>query len=346
LSPEGRIVRLSRECADVLEVSPAEAEGNLFWEYFQRKEDWAAAQAYFERAKLEALPSRIKETWMTRTHRPIRLEWLVLKPAWDKSGELTHIVAVAAPARPRGDEDRQHVLRAIERVAGRLAGHFENLLSEINGYSELVLHELNHASPLRRDVEQIVAASQRASDTTQQLITFSGQRLTLLEPVEIDPVLRSLEGEVTVDSDPFLPDGPLLVLGNPEALGEMIRALCENAEPGASGAIHLKLAQTIIFDTRTTLAGELEPGDYLSLKVSLSKSIDPESLAHLFEPFGTSAPAMGLATVYGLVRICGGGISIIGTPDGRSVIEILLPLIRDDSHRIRPSARKTTVQKL
>jgi PAS domain S-box-containing protein len=343
LSPEGRIVRLSRECADVLEVSPAEAEGNLFWEYFQRKKDWPAAQAYFERAKLEAIPSRIKATWITRTHRPIPLEWLVLKPAWDKNGGLSHIVAVAAPARLRSADDRQHTLRSMERVVGRLAGHFENLLSTINGYSELVLHELETASPLRKDVEQIVAASQRACDTTQQLITFSGQRLTVLEPVD----LRSLgKSGIVVDTDPFLSDGPLTVLGNREALAEMVKALAESADRHSDGSIHLKLSQTIITDTRTTLAGELEPGDYLSLRVPLGKSIDAESLAHLFEPFGTTSPAMGLATVYGLVRICGGGISVIGTPDGRSVVEVLLPLTGDEAPNQRAYVKESATHNL
>ncbi|HLX45938.1 MAG TPA: PAS domain S-box protein [Bryobacteraceae bacterium] len=326
LSPEGRIIRLSRECADVLEVSPAEAEGNLFWEYFQRRSDWASAQAYFERAKVGALPTRLKATWITRTHRPIPLEWLILKPAWDKNGDLSHILAIAAPAAPRTNEDNQRALRSIEHVAGRLAGHFEDLLSTINGYSELVLHELDPASPLRRDVEQIVTASQRACDTTQQLITFSGQRLTLLEPVDLHAVLGT-SPRIAVDADPFLPDGALTVLGNREALAEMLQALSENAEPGADGTVRLKLAQTVITDRRTTLAGEMDPGDYVSLRVSLGKVIDLESRAHLFEPFGSSSHAMGLATVYGLVRTCGGGISVLGTPETQSAVEILLPLI-------------------
>ena len=338
LSPEGRIERLSREFADVLEVSPVEAEGNLFWEYFQPKEEWASAEAYFERAKVEALPSRIKATWLTRTQRPIPLDWLVLKPAWDRNGELSHIMAIAAPAVPRNAEDGQRLLRSLERVAGRLAGHFENLLSTINGYSELVLHELDAASPLRRDVEQIVAASQSACDTTQQLITFSGQRLTLLEPVDLGSVLGSLQSGslqssgLAVDADLFLPEGPLTVLGNREALVEMLGVLSEYAERGADGTAHLHLAQKIITDVRMTLAGELDSGDYVSLTVSLGKVTDAESVDQLFEPFhslpgGPATLGVGLATVYGLVRTCGGGICITGTLETGFGVEILLPLV-------------------
>ena len=329
LSPEGRILRLSRECADVLECSPADAEGNLFWESFQAKEDWPAAEAYFERAKLEALPNRIKATWVTRTQRRIPLEWLILKPAWDKNGELTHIVAIASAETPRTEEDGQRMLRSLERVAGRLAGHFENLLSTINGYSELVLHELDAASPLRRDVEQIVAASQRACDTTQQLITFSGQRLTLLEPVDLIAILRECRA-LAIDLDPFLPDGPLTVLGNREAFTEMFKVLAEYATRD-SAIPYLRLAQKLIIDEHATLAGPLEPGDYASLRISLGEPSGPESLANLFEPFHadpalSAPPGVGLATVYGLVRICGGGVSIISAHSG-PMVEILLPLI-------------------
>ena len=329
LSPEGRVLRLSRECADLLEVSPADAEGSLFWEAFQPKEDWAAAQAHLERAQYDTLPGRIKATWMTRTQRLIPLDWLILKPAWDQEGEVTHIVAIAAPAVPRKEEDNQRLLRSLERVAGRLAGHFEDLLSTINGYSELVLHELDAASPLRRDVEQIVAASQTACDTTQQLITFSGRRLTLLEPLDLHPILTDFRGAgLVVDADPFLPDGPLTVLGNREALKEMLEVLGAYADRRADGTTHVRLAQRLITDAHPTLAGELEPGEYVSLKVPLGTATDPESLGHLFEPFHTQPgdSGVGLATAYGLVRICGGGISVTGAPETGATIEILLPL--------------------
>lgn len=351
LSSDGRIVRLSRECADLLEVSPADAEGTFFWEAFQRKEDWSAAQAGLERAKLAALPIRMKATWVTRTQRLIRLDWLVLKPVWDKNGELVHIVAIAAPATPRGDEDGQHALRSLERVVGRLAGHFEDLLSTINGYSELVLHELDAASPLRRDVEQIVSASQSACNTTQQLISFSGQRLTLLEPVNLPEVLHALRGDgLTVKTDAFLPEGPLMVLGNREAFGEMLSALREYGERGADGNVRLSVAHRVLRDASTTLAGELDPGEYVTLRVSLARESDPEFVAHLFEPFHTppassSTSAVGLATVYGLVRTCGGGISVIST-ETSPAIEILLPLVAHQSTGNRAHVNATGTSKV
>ncbi len=297
LTPQGRIMQLSRACTDLLEVTPSLAEGRPFWELFQRREDWAMARASFERAKQEVTPSRLKAEWITRTQRSVPLEWLILKPVRDDGGDLSHVMAIAEAAGPPGEAEQQRTLKTLERVVGRIAGHFENLLSTINGYSELVHHELPATNPLHKDVEQIVAASERASRIMQQLLSYSGNRLMLLEPIEHDS---------------------FYVLANREAFEEMLQILERHG-------FKIVTAFSQISEARSTLTGELEPGDYISLKISMGTKVEPEMLAQLFEPFGSGQSDAGLAMVHGIVRSFGGGISVTDPSGQQTMLEILLP---------------------
>jgi PAS domain S-box-containing protein len=314
LSPQGRILQLSRACADLLEVSPASAEGRVFWELFQKREHWAQARTWFERAKNEAKPSRLKAEWITRTQRVVPLEWLILAPARSDRGELTHVMAIAEAAGPAGEVEHQRTLKTMERVVGRIARQFENLLSTINGYSELVHHELAAANPLRKDIEQIMAASQQASGITQQLVSFSGNRIMLLENVNLDS---------------------FVVLANREALQEVLAIL---ATYGFTGVTTF----TPIAETRSTHTGDLEPGDYVSLKMSMGKTLDPEMLAQFFEPFGSGQDDAGLAMVHGMIRSFGGGISVANLPDEGTTLEIFLPAIVRPGERPVATGKSTT----
>ena len=297
LSPQGRILEMSRACADLLEVSPLQAEGRLFWELFQRKEDWLPARTSFERAKGETVPRRTKAEWITRTQRVVPLEWLMLKPERDERGQLIHLIAIAEVGGQAREAEQQRTLKTLERVVGRIAGHFENLLSTINGYSELVHHELPVTNPLRKDLEQIVSASSRASAVMQQLLSYSGNRIMLLEPLKY---------------------GSFAVLGNKEGFEEVLWVLAEYG-------FKVSTEFTSLAETRSTLTGDLEPGDYVSLKMPMGKAIPPEMQDQLFEPFGLGQSDAGLAMVHGIVRSFGGGISISQGADQEAALEILLP---------------------
>ena len=298
LSPQGRILELSRACADLLEVSPLLAEGRLFWELFQRKQDWGPARASFERAKDEAVPRRAKAEWITRTQRVVPLEWLMLKPERDERGQLTHFIVIAEVAGHAREAEQQRTLKTLERVAGRIAGHFENLLSTINGYSELVHHDLPATNPLRKDLEQIISASSRASAVMQQLLSYSGNRIMLLEPLKYDS---------------------FVVLGNREGFEEVLWVLAKHG-------LKVSTEFTTVRETRSTLTGDLDPGDYVSLTMRMAKAVPADMLDQLFEPFGLGQPDAGLAMVHGIVRSFGGGISISQEADQEPpMLEILLP---------------------
>ncbi len=325
VNPTGEIIRLSNAGAKLLSVADAGVEGRLYWEIFQRPEDWDSARSTFERAKRKLGPSRLQSEWIAPDQASVPLDWMMLSPAWDAKGELAHIVVTAALASKESIASRRETFRTIERIAGRIAGHFENLLSTINGYSELVLHDLSPTSPLRKDVEQILAASERASETTRQLLGFSGRRLLSTERLELNALLR----KVNRNSALRLHHGPLTVLGNRKAFEEMLTVLIEYAA-SRSWAITFATEPARLEQTRSTIADDLAPGDYVMLNVILGKAPEEEVLQHLLEPFGsplrgTRDSTVGLAVVNGIARSCGGGLSLSRSADETVTLQIWLP---------------------
>jgi signal transduction histidine kinase len=325
VNPAGEILRLSNAGANLLSVADAATEGRLYWEIFQKPEDWDSARSAFEVAKRKLGPSRVKAEWISPHQSPVALDWMMLSPAWDEKGELAHIVVTAALASEGSIASRRQMFRTIERIAGRIAGHFENLLSTINGYSELVLHDLSSASPLRKDVEQILAASERASETTRQLLGFSGRRLLSTERLELNSLLRKM-GCATGFS---LHSAPLTVLGTRKAFEEMLAVLTGYA--GSLGTVPAFAAETAkLTAPRAALAEDLAPGDYVKLSVSLGRIAEEEVLQHVMEPFGSPLPgtrhsSVGLAMVNGITRSCGGGLSLSRSADEMVTLEIWLP---------------------
>lgn len=330
---DGGIIRASHAATRLLDLTDLEMEGRPYWEVFERESRWVSAQVTFNQAKNKLGPSRVQTEWVRADGSPIPLDWLMLSPAWDGEGKLAHVVVTAALASagsvsPASLDARRQMLRMVERVAGRIAGHFENLLSTINGYSELALHDLSPSSPLRKDVEQILQASERASETTRQLLGFSGSRLISTEPLDLNVLLermkRNLHERLRQGIELRLHPGPVRVQGNRRAFEDALAVLAEYAAAGAPPRGLALATQPVRLERPlAALADDLPAGNYIKLSASLGRICEDEIAQHLLEPFGSPMrgarhSTVGLAVLSGLARSCSGGITIEHSPGERS----------------------------
>ena len=223
---------------------------------------------------------------------------------------------------------------AIGRLAGGVAHEFNNMLTAISGFSDLLLEELVVGDPKRGDVEQIKEASDRATELTRKLLAFGGRQV--LQPQTVDvaglvrsavPRLRRVLGrghQLEID----LPDTPLYVQVDPEQLDHVLDNLVSNAVDAMleGGKLEIRVRRRVGERDRAT--GE---EDHVELAVSdTGVGMDAATANKAFEPFfSTRRPrrhGLGLSSVYGIVRQSGGHVAIDATVGVGATVKVRLPV--------------------
>ena len=230
-------------------------------------------------------------------------------------------------------------LESIGRLAGGVAHDFNNMLTVINGYSEMLLTDAAANSPTREQLAEIRAAGERASSLTQQLLAFS--RKQIIQPTilnlndvvaDIEKMLRRLIGEdieMVTTLDPALGN----VKADASQIQQIIMNLAVNARdamPGG-GRLLIETANSTFDASYIPTHPEVRGGDYAMLAVTDNGTgMTAEVKQHLFEPFFTTkehgkGTGLGLATVYGMVKQSGGWIWVYSEPGCGTTLKIYLP---------------------
>jgi PAS domain S-box-containing protein len=232
-------------------------------------------------------------------------------------------------------------MEAVGRLAGGVAHSFNNILTALGGYCELLLAKLPEGSGCRPEAEQIKRASDHAAAITRELLLFSrreaAQRVRLdLNTVVVQSqlLLRELirsDIKIVTALAPVVP----LVLADHSQIEQVIINLVVNASdamPGG-GVITIETADIDLGEPLLSGDATLDAGRYVALVVSDSGAgMDESTLAHIFEPFfSTKGPekgsGLGLATVYGIVEESGGRIHVDSKPGTGTKFTIFLPAL-------------------
>ena len=267
--------------------------------------------------------------------------WLV--PIRDAEGRIYGVLTVYRDVteRKRLEEQLQQAVKmeAIGRLAGGIAHDFNNLLTAIGGYAHLLREGLGKDDPRRRDVEEILAATDRAASLTRQLLAFSRRQIFRLEILNLNTVvtgmekmLRRLIGEDIALVTAFAED-----LGQVEAdrsqIEQVILNLVVNAREAMprGGTLTLETANVFLDDAYARQHVGVKPGPYVLLAVTdTGVGMDAETLRHIFEPFFTTketGTGLGLSTVYGIVKQSNGHIWVYSEPGQGTTFKIYLPLV-------------------
>jgi signal transduction histidine kinase/CheY-like chemotaxis protein len=230
-------------------------------------------------------------------------------------------------------------LEALGLLSGGVAHDFNNHLTVIKGYSELLLASMPQADPRRSQVEKIHQVSEKAHLLADQLLAFSRRKVR--EPCVIDlnaairglyDILRSLIGEnidlecVTTDEDSF-------VEIDPSDIEQAILNLAVNARDAIEGK------GSITIRTRAALPAELDSlersddlgPDPLVLAVrDTGEGMSSEVIEQVFDPFFTTkdvrkGTGLGLATVLRIVADAGGDIAVTSQQGGGTCFKLFFP---------------------
>ncbi|HWQ54953.1 MAG TPA: ATP-binding protein, partial [Bryobacteraceae bacterium] len=346
---EGRVTYVNPVAAQLTGWSPKEAVGKAVYEVFPTVlEDGSQGPRLLEKALREGAPVRTPDhvDLVSKSGTRIPIEESAA-PVRDHKGELRAGVVVFRDISSRRHLESQlshsQKMDAVGRLAGGVAGDFNNVLTVITGYSELLRAELPASNPLRRFADEIMWAAERAAALTRQLLAFSRgpsaqPRLLDLNAVlaTMDPMLRRLMGEAI---ELILLPGPALgrVKADPAQIEQVVMNLANNARDamGEGGKLVIETANVDLEDPVSSQKLGLKPGSYVLLAVSdTGVGMDAATRSHLFEPFFTTkepgkGSGLGLSTVYGIVKQSEGQVTVYSQPGCGTIFEVYLPRVTE-----------------
>jgi two-component system cell cycle sensor histidine kinase/response regulator CckA len=229
-------------------------------------------------------------------------------------------------------------MEAIGRLAGGVAHDFNNLLTVISGNAAMLSEDITDPD-IRAKVSDIQKASNRASSLTRQLLTFSRKSLSQQKVVNPNPIVKGscemlarLIGE-DIQIRTFLSPNLPAVRIEPIEMEQILMNLAVNARDAMTSGGKLTIrTEAVVFNHDEIPAQlDLQPGRYVLLSVSdTGCGMTEDVKRQIFEPFFTTKPqgrgtGLGLATVYGIVKQCGGNIIVESEPGKGTAFEIYLP---------------------
>jgi signal transduction histidine kinase/ActR/RegA family two-component response regulator len=231
-------------------------------------------------------------------------------------------------------------METVGQLAGGIAHDFNNILTAIVGFGALIAEQVSGDAEASRNVAEILAAANRASALTRQLLAFG--RRQVLHPTRVDlnetvqslaAMLQQLIGEhieLQIVCEAGLPP----IRADLSQLESALANLVVNARDAMprGGRVTIETAEVVLDDDYSTAHVGVRPGRYARLSVSDSGvGMSHELQARIFEPFFSTKEAgkgtgLGLATVYGIVKQSGGNIWVYSEAGMGATFKVYLPV--------------------
>lgn len=237
-------------------------------------------------------------------------------------------------------------LESIGQLAGGIAHHFNNLLTVVQGYAELLRKDRSDDSDLVYALDQIIDASKRSADLTCQLLAYARKGKCQTAPTDVHNVIRMVADllrpgigeQIEIKLD--LSVGSSVITGDSTQLQTALLNLGLNARDAipAGGQILFSTREVTLDDKSCReIATDIKPGQYMQISVKDDGvGMDSETLARVFEPFFTTksankASGMGLAGVYACVKTHRGAVDVTSSLGSGTTVCVYLPLAESDS---------------
>jgi PAS domain S-box-containing protein len=257
--------------------------------------------------------------------------------------------AIDVTAQKQAELDRERLesqlrqsqkMEAIGTLAGGIAHDFNNVLGAILGYGELALEQAGEDATLRRYLDNVMHAAERAKLLVERILGFSrsglGDSVAVNVQCVVEETLELLQASLpdTIRISTSLSAGTAAVMGDPTYLHQVTMNLCANAIQAMDrgGVLEVGLERTRIAQPRSLARGSLAPGEYVRLTIADSGAGIPAAiLERIFDPFFTTkgvgeGTGLGLSVVHGIVADLGGGIDVSSRVGAGSRFAIWLPV--------------------
>jgi signal transduction histidine kinase/DNA-binding response OmpR family regulator len=230
-------------------------------------------------------------------------------------------------------------MESIGQLAAGVAHDFNNILTVIQGYADLLKMQAGDDAAAAEPARQIAVATQRAAGLTRQLLMFSRKQTIQLKMLDVNRVLSGLDkmlprllGEEIVLRTNYAP-GLLMVEADTGMIEQVVMNLVVNARDAMpkGGLIEIRTQKMDIDQSYAKQVAEARSGKFICLGVTDNGcGMSPEVLSHIFEPFFSTkevgkGTGLGLATVYGIVQQHGGWVEVKSEENVGTTFHIFLP---------------------
>jgi PAS domain S-box-containing protein len=251
-------------------------------------------------------------------------------------------------------------MEAVGLLAGGVAHDFNNVLTAIIGYGNLLQMKMEPTDPLRTYAEHILSSSQRAAQLTQSLLTFSRKQVVNLLPLELNTTVLRVEKLLKrliredIELRTSLAIGAATVLADSIQLEQVLMNLVTNARDAMPEGGTLTISTSFMTLDASFVAdhGYGQAGPYVRLTIAdTGAGMDDQTRERIFEPFFTTkamgkGTGLGLATAYGIIKQHKGFIDVESAPGAGTAFHMYLPLIAagselpavEDSRELRGGA--------
>ena len=230
-------------------------------------------------------------------------------------------------------------MEAVGRLAGGVAHDFNNMLTAIMSYSELILADIPANSPQRADLDEIVKAADKAKALTRKLLAFSRQQVLRPARVDLNSTIESLRNMMRrilgkeVQLTLQLGDELWPVTADPIELERVIMNLVINSRDAMpkGGKLIVETSNVTIDEEYASTHADTSAGEYVQITVTDTGSgMTREVREKLFEPFFTTkekgkGTGLGLPSAYGIVKQSGGFIWVYSEPGQGTTFKVYLP---------------------
>ena len=264
-------------------------------------------------------------------------------PLRDANGKITGVIGVAVDitehTRLSGRLLEAEKMEAIGRLAGGVAHDFNNQLTAILGFAQILQRSFADDDPRGDDVLQILKGGRRAASLIEQLLAFGRKQprrptaldlnaiVTDLEPLLVLTIREDVRLETLLATDLYK------VTADELQIEQVIMNLVLNSRDAmpTGGQLTIRTANVSLDETHAGDHPQLVPGPYAMVAVTdTGDGIDVETKAHMFEPFYTTkeqgkGAGMGLASAYGIIQQSGGFIEVASELGLGSTFTFYLP---------------------
>ena len=283
---------------------------------------------------------------------------LFISPVLDGEQKLRYYFASQLDVTRRRDAEealrQAQKMEAVGQLTGGIAHDFNNLLTVIQGFTDVLLNQLDRSDALnpdraRRSLRAVMEAADRGAELTQQLLAFSRRQKLSGRVTNIDDLVRALlpmlkrtigDAGITIDVEPC-GDHCNARIDPVQAEAAIIGIVMNARDAMPDGGTITISAQPVTLDGSDPRYGDKLQGKFVALSITdTGTGMSEEVRARVTEPFFTTkdqgkGTGLGLSMVYGFMKQSDGALHIESQKGSGTTIRLLFPAAGSVAEPIR-----------